>query len=218
MQLFELVKFCDVPDTHFDAVGVDHIEETVCGVVLHLLVDDEDRCFALCELTAELSIVTYTTNFWHACRPLELRIGNVNWPRLPLVLVNVSKRELKLTCRQNVDRLGREDDEWVDHCKALGHQLDALVSWFLKLDRNRGVTGLHRPQEEVVSVVKVARARVWRRELLDNVRTLRDRPIEAKAVHRAEDVLIVVVACYCDVLITVHAKLLLACEDLQAMH
>ena len=57
-----------------------------------------------------------------------------------------------------------------------------------------------------------------RLELLDDISSRLDGPIEAEAIHRAEDVVIVVEADHSQLLIAIHTELLLSCEDIKSIN
>ena len=125
--------------------------------------------------------------------------------------------EWELTRGQDVDGFGWEDDEWVNHSELLGHQFDRFVAWLLKSNRDSADSRLHTPNEEVVCMMKVLGACVWRRELLDDVVALRDAPIELEAIHRAKDVVIVIVSDNGQVLIAIHTELLRTSENVESV-
>ena len=56
-----------------------------------------------------------------------------------------------------------------------------------------------------------------RLELLDDIVSRLDDPVEAEAIHRAEDVVIVVEADHSQLLIAIHTELLLSCEDVKSV-
>ena len=64
---------------------------------------------------------------------------------------------------------------------------------------------------------QAARPRILRLELLDDIVSRPDGPIEAEAIHRAEDVVIVVEADHSQLLIAIHTELLLSCEDVKSV-
>ena len=65
---------------------------------------------------------------------------------------------------------------------------------------------------------KAARPRILRLELLDDISSRLDGPIEAEAIHGAEDVVIVVEADHSQLLIAIHTELLLSCEYVQSVN
>ena len=88
----------------------------------------------------------------------------------------------------------------------------------LKSDLHFGDSGLHAADEKVVGVPQAARPRILRLELLDDIVSRPDGPIEAEAIHRAEDVVIVVEADHSQLLIAIHTELLLSCEDVKSVN
>ena len=218
MQLLKLVHLGHVSHGHTESVREHDIDATFSSVVQHGLVDNLDVSFSFRDTRLERSIILDRANLSIECRPLEVRVWDLDRPilhNISALHVNVRQTELELASRQDVDRLGRQNDEGVNDSEALRHQLHMLVAWLLQLDLHSRKPGLHTPNEEVVGVVGVAGACVRRRELLDNIVALGDAPVEAEAVHCAEDVIIVIVAHHCHVVVAVHAELLRTRENVE---
>ena len=56
-----------------------------------------------------------------------------------------------------------------------------------------------------------------RLELLDDISSRSDGPIEGEAIHRAEDVVIVVEPHHSQLLVAIHTELLLSCENVKSV-
>ena len=131
--------------------------------------------------------------------------------------VEVSKWKLELTCGQDVDWLCGKNIEWVNYSKLLCHYGNRFVPRLIQFDCDTCESGLETTDEKEVSLVGIFRASVWGAELLDNVLTLCDSPVELEAVQRVEYIVIVIVSNHVKLLVAVDAELGLARKNVKSV-
>ena len=89
MQRLKLLDIGDVLDGYFHAVGVHHIYASFSRVILHLLIDHDNRRLAFCDSASKFSIFLDAADFFKVGAPLELWIWNFNWPMLRAITIHV---------------------------------------------------------------------------------------------------------------------------------